>query len=129
VFIRFVTSGRDPQSDQERGIFSALYDLEKSGDLLLYELDWIRAAESWLNANLKLPGRLAWSRRANAPERAITWLKVTATDHIAKMRELAALLEHKDVQVRELRTDRPGYIVYEDEHQVAAIPFPGETFG
>ena len=29
----------------------------------------------------------------------------------------------KDVVVEELKTDRPGYIVFEDEFQVAAIPF------
>ncbi|HZS57690.1 MAG TPA: hypothetical protein VFA43_00370 [Gemmatimonadaceae bacterium] len=43
------------------------------------------------------------------------------------MRQLVTLLEHKDVAVEELRTDKPGYIVYEDEHQVAAVPF-SETF-
>jgi hypothetical protein len=32
-------------------------------------------------------------------------------------------LEDKDIGVRELRTERPGYILYEDEHQVAAMPF------
>jgi hypothetical protein len=43
------------------------------------------------------------------------------------MRELVALLVHKDVPVEELRTERPGYIVYEDEHQIAAEPFMQET--
>lgn len=44
------------------------------------------------------------------------------------MRELVALLEHKAIVVEELRTDRPGYVVYEDEHRVAAVPFGAETF-
>jgi hypothetical protein len=43
------------------------------------------------------------------------------------MRELVALLEHKSLAVEELRTERPGYLVYEDEYQVAAMPFEGET--
>ena len=30
--------------------------------------------------------------------------------------------------MRELRTEKPGYIVYEDEHQVAAMPFAQEAF-
>ena len=128
MFIRFVVSERHQQSDQERGVFSALYDLEDRGQLLPYELHWFRAAEAWFNENLNRPKRLARSDRPNAPERAITWLKLTATEHISKMRELAALLEHKDILVRELRTDRPGYIVYEDDHQVAAIPFSRDTF-
>jgi hypothetical protein len=33
------------------------------------------------------------------------------------------ILEQHSVCVRVLKTDRPGYIVYEDEHQVVAEPF------
>jgi len=43
------------------------------------------------------------------------------------MHQLCALLKHKDIQVEILRTDRPGYIVYEDEFQVATIPFSRST--
>jgi hypothetical protein len=39
------------------------------------------------------------------------------------MRNLVALLEHRGVVVEELRTLRPGYVVYEDEFHVATIPF------
>jgi hypothetical protein len=45
------------------------------------------------------PQRLSWSTRPNAPERAITWLKASASAHVTHMRELASLLEHKDVPV------------------------------
>lgn len=44
----------------------------------------------------------------NAPDRAINWLKMSAKEHISAMRELVALLRHKDVAVEELQTDRPG---------------------
>jgi hypothetical protein len=33
------------------------------------------------------------------------------------------ILEAHGVVVERIRTQRPGYIVYEDEHQVAAYPF------
>jgi hypothetical protein len=49
-----------------------------------------------------------------------------ATQHIAQPRELAALLEANDICTEMLATDRPGYIVYEDEFQVLAEPFRGE---
>ena len=39
------------------------------------------------------------------------------------MREFCLLLEEEGVPVEILRTRRPGYILYEDEHQVAAYPF------
>jgi hypothetical protein len=110
------------------GVFSALYALERRGELLPHERSWFQNAEAWFNEHLRRPDRLAWSSRPNAPERAITWLRASATEHISRMRDLVALLEHKDVQVEELRTDRPGYVVYEDEYQVAAMPFGKETF-
>ena len=128
MFIRFVVSERDASSDQAQGIFSAVYELERQGELLPHEKVWLTELESWFNERLRRPDRLAWSSRPNAPERAITWLKLSATEHVSRMRELVAFLEHKDIVVTELRTEKPGYVVYEDEHQVAAMPFPRETF-
>ena len=129
MYVRFIVPVRDRASDQWQGIFTAAYALEREGKLLEHELVWLRGITAWFNRNLRRPRRLAWSTRANAPERAISWLKMSATEHLARLRELAALLEHKDVPVEELRTDKPGYVVYEDEYQVAAIPFGTETFG
>jgi len=56
------------------------------------------------------------------------WFKSTATEHIARMRALAELLDHKDMTVATFESEKPGYVLYEDEHQVAAIPFARETF-
>jgi len=128
MYIRFVVSEHDDSSDRARGIFSALYALERRGELAPYELEWFRSAEGWLNEHLRRPDRLAWSSRPNAPERAVTWIKASAVEHVSRLRELVALLEHKAIVVEELRTERPGYVVYEDEHQVAAMPFENETF-
>jgi hypothetical protein len=128
MYIRFVVSERDEDSGRERGVFSALYALDASGELASYERDWFHEAEAWFNENLPRPDRLAWSSRPNAPERAISWFKASAVDHVTCMRELVALLEHKAIVVTELRTERPGYVVYEDEHQVVAMPFERETF-
>src|ERR1019366_3724354 len=47
----------------------------------------------------------------------------SAQERIGKMREMVALLEHHDVSVRMIKTTRPGYVVYEDEFQIVAVPF------
>ena len=47
----------------------------------------------------------------------------TAQEHIARIREMVAILESHGVSVRMLKTDRVGYVVYEDEHQVVASHF------
>lgn len=126
-FIRFVVAERDMRSDQPRGIFSALYDLEKSGKLADYELDWFVTVEKWFDSHLERPTRFAWSKRPNAPRRAVTWLKMSATEHVSRMRELVSILNHKDIVVEELRSENPGYVVYEDAYQIAVIPFGGKV--
>jgi hypothetical protein len=82
-----------------------------------------------MNANLRAPTRLTTSKKPDAPRIAISWLKISATEHVRMMRDPARILTEKGVPVEEVRTGKPGYVVYEDEHQVAAVPFHTETFG
>ena len=124
TYLRFVVAARDARSGHAQGVFTALYALERRGELAPYEVEWFRAAEEWFNEHLKAPTTLERSR--GAPAGAITWLKASASEHVSRLRELVALLEHKDHAVDELQTEAPGYIVYEDEHQVAAVPFPSD---
>jgi len=70
-----------------------------------------------------VPSRLSRSRRRTAHSSAICWFKDTAHGYIDRMRRLAALLDASGVHTRMITTRRPGCIVYEDEHQVAAVPF------
>jgi predicted deacetylase len=128
MFLRFVVTERHTRSDREMGIFSALYDLEDRGELRAGEIEWFRESERWLNKHLRRPSRLAWSSRPNAPERAISWFRDTAIEHVSRVRALCDLLEHKGIAVTELRTEKPGYVVYQDEYQVVAMPFASETF-
>jgi hypothetical protein len=42
------------------------------------------------------------------------------------MRELSDVLTRNGYLVSQITTDRPGYVVFEDDHQVVAEPFRGE---
>jgi hypothetical protein len=53
----------------------------------------------------------------------VCWFKPTATEHIAKVREMSCILEQNGLYVRVIKEQRPGYVVYEDEYQVVAEPF------
>jgi hypothetical protein len=115
MFLRFAVHARHKTSQRGRGLFSAIYDLEKNGRLAEYEAAWFSEQEQWFNENLERPEPL------KSPL-AILWFKSTALEHITRMRALAALVEHKDTVVDVIQSDRPGYVVYEDAYQVAAIP-------
>jgi hypothetical protein len=128
MFVRFAVADVAESSQQQLGVFTALYRLEREGRLGADEEVWFAEAETWFNEHLRAPDRLTLSKRPGAPRVAITWLKASAVEHVRRMRELVALLRHKDIHVDEFTSDRPGYVVYEDDHQVAAVPFAKETF-
>jgi hypothetical protein len=50
-------------------------------------------------------------------------MRASAQEHVTRLRRVAALIESTGVVVEELRTGKPGYVLYEDEHQVIALPF------
>ena len=120
MFLRFAVHARHETSQRGQGLFTAIYELEKKGRLAEYEAAWFSEQERWFNKHLERPEPL------KSPL-AILWFKSTAFEHITRMRALAALVEHKDTVVEVIQTDRPGYVVYEDEYQVAAIPFGQDT--
>ncbi len=44
------------------------------------------------------------------------------------MQELIEILEKYDLIVERLISKNPGYIVYEDEYQVSAVPFKANRY-
>jgi len=79
--------------------------------------------------NLEKPTRFTASKPPfyRKRSRAISWFKDSATEHLARVRELVLILETHGVPVRMLKAQRVGYVVYEDEYQVVAEPFSDMT--
>ena len=126
MYVRFVIHHNDPDSGRRQGLFQALTDLDHSGALKPHEIELYDEVYDWFKANLRVPRSFTRSSKPHAKKVALSWFKDSATEHISKMRVLAQILDAHGVGVDMLRTERPGYVVYEDEHQVAAEPF-GET--
>jgi hypothetical protein len=123
MLLRFVTETLDHRSGRRRGPFAAGKRLIQSGHLSAEDDDALEALWGWFNDNLQKPERLSLSARPHAKEQALSWFKDTASEHITKMREFAEILTRNDVPVSIIITTRPGYIIYEDKHQVCAYPF------
>jgi hypothetical protein len=123
MYIRFVIEKIDEDSGHRQGLFQAMSDLEEAGKLDQYEAQRYKEIYKWFAENLKKPNRLAKSRSPNAKSVALSWFKDTANDHLKHIWEVVGILESHGVSVEVLRTERPGYLVYEDEHQVTAEPF------
>ena len=123
MFVRFVGPSRHEDSHCLTGIFHAAYRLHDRGLLSAEEQARCDGILNWFNDHLPFPNRFSRSKRRNACGKAVCWFKDGADRHISKVRELVTLLGRHDVRVEMLWTDRPGYVVYEDRYQVAAVPF------
>ncbi|MFO0898916.1 MAG: hypothetical protein U0836_15940 [Pirellulales bacterium] len=124
MFVRFaVIRPCDEDSGLPLGLFQSGYTALEAPCLSLADQAQLRCLLSWFDKHLKKPDRFAKSRKPAAQSKAISWFKPTAREHIAQARELAELLRQADVEIVMSTTRTPGYIVYEDAHQVVAEPF------
>jgi hypothetical protein len=123
AFIRFIIEQLDSHWGRRQGLFQAELELRASGNLAPRDYQRLKIIFGWFDANLDKPARLSLSPRPNAKAQGICWFRSTANARISKMRELQRLLESYGLAVETIRTRPPGYILYEDELQVAAYPF------
>lgn len=126
AFLRFILSEFDPDSGVPAGLFQCAYELAHSPDVLASDRGALRTQLAWFESNLPTPERFNRSSSKGFYRRrtkGIAWFRDTAIEHLARMHELKRIVEAAGHPVRLISTDRVGYVVYEDEHQVIAEPF------
>ena len=126
--LRFVVQEIHKVSQKELGVFHAVGHLRDSGELCSGEEEQHDLIRKWFNENLEKPSRFTASKPPfyRKQSKAISWFKGTAHEHPDRIRTLVAILENHGVSVRMLKTNRVGYVVYEDQYQIVAEPFAGE---
>ncbi|MBL1218172.1 MAG: hypothetical protein D8M59_11835 [Planctomycetes bacterium] len=122
-YVRFVILKRDEDSGKKQGLFQAMADLYDDGALTASEERWYVEVREWYNEHLPAPDRFSRPTGTRAPQKAISWYKDDAAECISRMREFVAILDVHGIHVEMLTTDQPGYVMYEDEYQVCAVPF------
>jgi hypothetical protein len=130
MYLRFVVADIDEDSGKELGVFQAVFNLRYDGKLYPHEEEQHDLIREWFNNNLEKPTRFTASKPPfyRRQPKAISWFKDNAHEHIARVRELVTILQHHGVVVQMLKTDRVGYVVYEDAYQIVAEPFVNETY-
>jgi hypothetical protein len=125
MFLRFVTTEVHEESHRALGLFQAAARLRDKQVLSDEEEAILSEIRDWFSRNLKKPTRFTTAKPPYYRKRqnGISWFKGSAHEHIDKMREMVALLKHHDVPVQMIKAARPGYIVYEDNFQIVAVPF------
>ena len=129
-YLRFVLAETHWNTGVPLGPFEAAADLRDNGDTPEYVSCRLRDILEWFNDNLDVPYRFNRAKSKNNDRQStkgISWFKDNARKHISMMRELMAILAEHGYAIEQIRTQRPGYIVFEDNNQIVAEPFQ-DTF-
>ncbi|WP_448700927.1 hypothetical protein ACFGVR_02570 [Mucilaginibacter sp. AW1-3] len=127
MYIRFITQFINENNETEYGIFNAIdYAIDHS---LTQDEDVIKLKEirKWFSTYLKKPDRFSNAKNKNPASVSLSWFKHSAEIDIGKMYEVKDILAKYDLTIEVVTIKNPGYIVYEDEHQVSAIPFKSDV--
>jgi hypothetical protein len=122
MFLRFVSREIDEDSRVSAGLFRAAYKLIEEVCLPDYEYDALREPMKWFNEHMESPYNFRL-QPADLADRSLCWFRSTATEHLRRAWEMVAFLEQRDIFIRMIKTEAPGYILYEDEAQVLAFPY------
>ena len=125
MYLRFVVAEIGEDSDRELGVFHAIGNLRDGEKLEIHEKEQHDSIVEWFDEHLQKPARFTASKPPfyRKKNKAISWFKDTAHEHLARVRELVVILEHHGISVRMLNANRVGYVVHEDEFQIVAEPF------
>lgn len=118
-FIRFVIGRKDENSNVEQGIFQAVARAIERETITGEDADELNTLRAWFNENLEKPASFGRGRLSLG----ICWFKTAASEHIMRIWEMVRILERHGIYVKKIKTDRPGYLIYEDAWQIVAEPF------
>jgi len=118
-YVRFVIGRKDEESQVEQGIFQAAAEALEWATITGSDAAELNAHLAWFSKNLAKPTSFG----RDTLRRGICWFKTSSVEHISRIWEMVRILERNGVYVKKIRTDRPGYAVYEDEWQLVAEPF------
>jgi hypothetical protein len=118
-YVRFVIGRKDEESHVQQGIFQAAARALEWGTVTGSDADDLNNLREWFSDNLEKPTSFGRDKL----RLGICWFKTAATEHISRIRQMVVILERNGVYGKKIRTDRPGYVVYEDEWQLVAEPF------
>jgi hypothetical protein len=118
-YIRFVVGHKDEDSHVERGIFQAAALALEWQHITSSDADELNELRAWFGENLEKPTSFGRDKL----RLGICWFKTGSADYISRIWEMVNILERNGIYVKKIRTDKPGYMIYEDKWQIVAEPF------
>lgn len=125
MYIRFVSPFWSDRCRSHLGFFHAFRDARRlagRGDWRAQELDRVSA---WFDTHLDVPDCLSRRMGRHGARRGVCWFRDSADAHVSHARYAAWLMQDIGLPIRELRAHRPGARIWEDDHQIVAVPDRG----
>ncbi len=119
-YVRFVIGRKDEDSHVEQGIFQAAVQALEWQNITGSDADQLNELRAWLSENLEKPTSFGRDKL----RLGICWFKTASTEHISRIWEMVQILERNGTYVKKIRTDKPGYVIYEDEWQLSSRTLP-----
>ena len=125
-YLRFVRPNTIENLGAREGFFCAAHELRGVPYLENYTSEQLEDLFSWFRSNLTIPDKFSRSKSKGSQHRntaGLSWFKEDASEAIGRSYELISLLQQNGYPIEVIRTERVGYVVYEDDQQVVAEPF------
>ncbi len=127
MYLRFTTQFINPYGELESGIFMALKYLRDHHSLTKEDdVKKLKELSVWFNQNLEKPTRFSKGTSKYNAAVSLSWFKDSAKEHIKRIQYLIEIAEQYDILIERIASKNPGYIVFEDEYQVSAVPFKND---
>lgn len=118
-YVRFVVGHKDEDSHVEQGVFQAAARALEWRNITGADAEELNEVRAWFNENLERPDSFGRGKLSLG----ICWFKTDAAEHTSRIYEMVRVLERNGISVKKIKTDKPGYVIYEDEWQLVAEPF------
>ena len=113
-FVRLSIDSTDPSSGHPQGILRATSAIEDDPRLSGFDRTKLKRAIRWFNRHLHAPK--LWDRRA------VFWFRLEATSFREQAWPIVRVLQICGHSVWMTTSTSPGWIIYQDDLQIAAVP-------
>ncbi|MFG5380422.1 hypothetical protein [Yoonia sp. R2-816] len=120
MYIRFISPHWAAEARTYSGFFGPAYACRWSRKTPDWIADELSRELSWFSDRLNVPERL-YKATGRGTRNGVCWFRDTAAEHISRARYVCWLLGEAGVRMAELRSRRPGTVLWRDDHQIVAL--------
>ena len=118
-YLRFQGQGIIGGTRSNFGVFMLAGKLRDDPATSAYDAEHLKEQLNWFNQHLSVPPVFRDSKNY----RAICWFKDSAHKPLSRIWAIKTLLAEYGLWIEHITTNTPGYVIYEDDWQIAAKPF------